>query len=258
MARDWSNGILALSLLAVLAVAGSTAPSQARAGDADFRAFLPRFETGLHRFVNGDPITWNQHVSRTAQGSILGGFGGYEMGGEVGARYAWAASQFEESGATVQVEYPVDGRRSRPGLHRLDRAEPGADPWQGGTETHFAAGDARLPARGRRLEAAAPPRGPQRDEGRAVTTFTGSGRQHHAGASCRASASGGAAGRVGSLRPCKYVRVSASVVATRLAPAARSTCVLSSASAAGAQRPITIRTSGQAGAEPLHEIARLR
>jgi hypothetical protein len=112
MTRDFSNGVVALSLLAVLTVAGSSAPSALRLGDNGFRAFLPRFEAGLHRFVNGDPGPWNEHVSRSANGSILGGFGGYEVGAQVGARYTWAASQFQESGATVQVEYlstVVDG-----------------------------------------------------------------------------------------------------------------------------------------------------
>jgi hypothetical protein len=105
MARDLSNGVLALCLLAVLAVAGSTAPSETRGDAADFHTFLPGFEAGLHRFVNGDATPWSQHLSRTANGSILGGFGGYEIGAQVDARYAWAASQFEESGAKVQVEY---------------------------------------------------------------------------------------------------------------------------------------------------------
>ncbi len=103
---------MALSLLAVLTVAGSSAPSALRLGDDGFRAFLPRFEAGLHRFVNGDPGPWNEHVSRSANGSILGGFGGFELGTDVGARYTWAASQFEESGATVQIQYlstVVDG-----------------------------------------------------------------------------------------------------------------------------------------------------
>jgi hypothetical protein len=105
MVRDFSNGVVALSLLAVLTVAGSSAPSALRLADGGFRAFLPRFEAGLHRFVNGDPGPWNEHVSRSVNGSILGGFGGFEAGGQVDARYAWAASQFEPSGATVQVEY---------------------------------------------------------------------------------------------------------------------------------------------------------
>jgi hypothetical protein len=104
MAKDLASAVVgALCLFTVLTVAsGGPAPP----GDpGSFRAFLPRFEAGLDGFVNGDPTAWNRHVSRTAQGSILGGFGGYEVSGKVDARYAWAASQFEPSGATVRVEY---------------------------------------------------------------------------------------------------------------------------------------------------------
>ena len=53
-------------------------------------------------------------------------------------------------------------------------------------------------------------------------------------------------GRGISTSPARYVRVSSSVEATRFAPASRSTCVLSSASAGGPQRPTRIRTSGNA------------
>jgi hypothetical protein len=49
-----------------------------------------------------------------------------------------------------------------------------------------------------------------------------------------------------STSPARYVRVSTSVEATRLAPVSRSTCVLSSASADGAHRPTRTRTSGSA------------
>jgi hypothetical protein len=105
MGKDFSAVILSLGLFAVLTVVGIAGRSLTPPADTSFREFLPRFEAGLNWFVNGDPTTWNQHVSRTANGSILGGFGGYEIGGQVDARYAWAASQFEESGAKVRVEY---------------------------------------------------------------------------------------------------------------------------------------------------------
>ena len=49
-----------------------------------------------------------------------------------------------------------------------------------------------------------------------------------------------------STSPARYVRVSSSVEATRVAPVSRSTCVLSSASADGPQRPTRIRNSGNA------------
>ena len=104
----WPPVGMAFGLLAVLTVVGITAPARAVhevREDASFPAFLTRFEAGLSRFVNGDPWAWSQHVSRSADASILGGFGGYEVGDHVASRYAWAASQFEESGASVQVEY---------------------------------------------------------------------------------------------------------------------------------------------------------
>jgi hypothetical protein len=104
MVKDVSLAVVvALSLFTVLAVA-STVP-HATGDPTSFRAFLPRFEAGLQAFVNGDPRLWNAHVSRSAEVSILGGFGGYEVGGQVEGRYAWAASQFEPSGATVRVDY---------------------------------------------------------------------------------------------------------------------------------------------------------
>ena len=104
MAKDLVSAVVGVLCLFTVLTVASSGPAPA-ADPASFRAFLPRFEAGLHGFVNGDPTLWNRHVSRTAQGSILGGFGGYEVSGKVDARYAWAASQFEPSGATVRVEY---------------------------------------------------------------------------------------------------------------------------------------------------------
>ena len=135
MARDWSAVGLACCLLGVLAVVGFTAPAHTVPEDGSFPAFLTRFETGLSRFVNGDPWAWSQHVSRSADASILGGFGGYEVGDHVASRYAWAASQFEESGASVEVDYlstvvsgdlacTVSIERSRVKIRGREKPEP--------------------------------------------------------------------------------------------------------------------------------------
>lgn len=104
MVKDLSLGVVvALSLFTVLTVASTV---RKPAGDATaFRAFLPAFEAGLSAFVNGDAGPWMRHVSRSPQASILGGFGGYEIGAQVEGRYGWAASQFEPSGAAVRVDY---------------------------------------------------------------------------------------------------------------------------------------------------------
>ena len=73
--------------------------------EAHFREFLTSFEAGLSRFVNGDPTVWKRNISRREQASIMGAWGGYETGGQVEARYDWAAAQFHDSGAKVTVEY---------------------------------------------------------------------------------------------------------------------------------------------------------
>jgi hypothetical protein len=91
-------------LVSVAAGPGGSAPNSGSAEDS-FKAFIPRFEMALTRFVNGDATLWKRYASGRAAATIMGGWGGYERGGQVAARYDWAASQFVESGATVQVEY---------------------------------------------------------------------------------------------------------------------------------------------------------
>lgn len=74
--------------------------------EASFREFLTRFEKGLNNFINGDPTLWKQHVSRSEDVSIMGGFGAYEKGWQqVGPRYDWAAARFKPSGAKAEFEY---------------------------------------------------------------------------------------------------------------------------------------------------------
>jgi ketosteroid isomerase-like protein len=72
-----------------------------------FRAFLRQWEGAQSRFINGDPTLWKQNASHRVDVTILGAFGGYgEKGWEaVGARYDWASSQYNDGGATMQVEY---------------------------------------------------------------------------------------------------------------------------------------------------------
>lgn len=78
--------------------------------DTSLRAFLPQFEEGIRRFINGDPSLWKHHASHRDNITILGGWGGYESGwNEVGPRYDWAAMRFKPSGAEVQIEYLASG-----------------------------------------------------------------------------------------------------------------------------------------------------
>jgi ketosteroid isomerase-like protein len=91
-------------LLCTLAIGGAL--SQTVAGDSSLRAFMPRFEEGINRFINGDPTLWKQNASRRGDVTIMGAWGAYEKGwAEVGPRYDWAAARFRESGARVKVEY---------------------------------------------------------------------------------------------------------------------------------------------------------
>jgi len=98
-------------LLSFFATSGaqSQAPS-AVVGDSSLRAFIPQFEEGTSRFINGDPTLWKQNASQGDDATIVGGWGAYEKGWkEVGLRYDWAAARFRESGAKVKVEYLSSG-----------------------------------------------------------------------------------------------------------------------------------------------------
>jgi ketosteroid isomerase-like protein len=91
-------------LLSTLAI--GVALSQTGAGDSSLRAFLPRFEEGTSRFINGDNTLWKQNASRRDGVTIMGGWGGHAKGWDkVGSWYDWAAARFRESGAKVKVEY---------------------------------------------------------------------------------------------------------------------------------------------------------
>jgi ketosteroid isomerase-like protein len=105
----------ALSAFCVFSVcatlAGNTASPLVSSADdaAAFQAFLRQFEEGTGQFINGDATRWKQHVSLRDDATIMGGFGGYERGKEVGPRYDWAAAQFRPSGAVLKVEHLSSG-----------------------------------------------------------------------------------------------------------------------------------------------------
>ena len=101
------NRVLAISLLgyACLTCAPGDAPNPT-GGDPSFVAFLTQWESAQSRFINGDPTLWKENASHAADASIFGAFGGHEKGWEeVGARNDWASSQFQESGASQNIEY---------------------------------------------------------------------------------------------------------------------------------------------------------
>ena len=87
-----------------------TAAEQTVASEASFQEFLPRFEEGTSRFINGDATLWKEHVSKSDDAIIMGAWGAYEQGwDEVGPRYDWAAARFQASGAKVNVTYLASG-----------------------------------------------------------------------------------------------------------------------------------------------------
>lgn len=78
--------------------------------DAGFQAFLPRFEEGINRFINGDPALWKQNASQRDDAMIMGARSAFEKGWkEVDARYDWAAARFKDSGAKMAFEYLSSG-----------------------------------------------------------------------------------------------------------------------------------------------------
>jgi hypothetical protein len=105
-------GAIGLMMSLVIAGAGPTVQrgSSADAADWEFRAFLREFEAGTNRFINGDATLWNQHVSYADDATIMGGFGGYKVGGTaVRERYDWAAKRFRPSGGKMDYTYLAIG-----------------------------------------------------------------------------------------------------------------------------------------------------
>lgn len=112
--KDWMMKLATCSvvcvLLSLLAVSGTRSQSTAAVGDSSLQSFLPKFEEGISRFINGDPTLWKQNASRRDDVTIMGAWGAYEKGWkEAGPRYDWAAARFRESGAKVKVEYLSSG-----------------------------------------------------------------------------------------------------------------------------------------------------
>ena len=105
MTRVWMLGLL-FSVSGLSAAAAFSSSGGATADDADFKAFLTRFEEGTSRFINGDAGLWKENASHRDDVTLMGGWGTSERGwAEAGARYDWAAQRFEKSGATLKVEY---------------------------------------------------------------------------------------------------------------------------------------------------------
>lgn len=122
-------------LLLSLAAGGARSPGPASGpADSSLQAFLPQFEEGTSRFLNGDPTLWEKNASQGSDVTIMGAWGGYEKGwNEVGPRYDWVAGQLRESGAKVKVEYLSSGVNGdlaytvaieRSELRRVDQDRP--------------------------------------------------------------------------------------------------------------------------------------
>jgi ketosteroid isomerase-like protein len=124
--------MMALAVAAVApVVAAQSAPPD---NEKEFRAFLRSFEEGTNRFINGDATLWNEHVSYADDATIMGGFGGYEIGGKaVRDRYDWAVKRFRSSGGKMDYTYlaiVVSGDLAytitidRGAVHLVDQKEP--------------------------------------------------------------------------------------------------------------------------------------
>ena len=97
------------SLLILMSMLFGCAQAQVQAtasGDSALQAFLPQWERAQSRFINGGPTRWKENASHRDDATVFGAFGGHEKGwNEVGPRYDWASSQFQESGAKQEIEY---------------------------------------------------------------------------------------------------------------------------------------------------------
>lgn len=93
--------------LAALAAGSAATAAFARATDrATFREFLPLFEQGTTRLLNGDAALWKRNALHGEQATIMGAWGAYEKGwAEAESRCGWAAARFrKDGGATMSVE----------------------------------------------------------------------------------------------------------------------------------------------------------
>lgn len=123
-------------LLSIFALGNGLSRIPVAAGDASWQSFLPEFEEGINRFINGDPALWKQNASRRGDVTIMGAWGAYEKGWqEAGPRYDWAAARFRKSGAQAKIEYlssEVSGNLAytvaieRSEAHLIDQDKPAA------------------------------------------------------------------------------------------------------------------------------------
>jgi ketosteroid isomerase-like protein len=91
---------------AMIALAFAAIAIAAASADSSLHGFLPQFEEGHRRFLNGDATLWKQNASRRDDATIMGAWGAYEKGwAEVGPRYDWAVARFKDSGAKAEMEY---------------------------------------------------------------------------------------------------------------------------------------------------------
>ncbi len=101
---------VARALLVALSAGQASSQAPADRHDPSLRTFLPGFEDGTSRFINGDPALWKRNASQSDDATIMGAWGGHEKGwNEVGPRYDWASSRLKDSGAKVKVEYLTSG-----------------------------------------------------------------------------------------------------------------------------------------------------
>jgi hypothetical protein len=100
--------VLLISLFGPVGSPAQVLPPVVR--DSSLRVFLPRFEEGTSRFINGDPALWKQTASQQGDVTIMGAWGGYERGWQrVGARYDGVAARLQPTGTQVGVEYLSSG-----------------------------------------------------------------------------------------------------------------------------------------------------
>jgi ketosteroid isomerase-like protein len=85
---------------------GQSVSEKPVSGDTSFNAFLIKWQKAYNAFINGDSQPWKMICSQTDDASIFGGFGGFEKGwANVSPRYDWAASQFKNCNAKLEIEY---------------------------------------------------------------------------------------------------------------------------------------------------------
>jgi ketosteroid isomerase-like protein len=100
------NHIACCALLAALVTPGAHAQDTPPATDPSLQAFLPRFEEGTRRFMNGDARLWKENASHADDAMIMGAWGAWEKGWPaVSDRYDWAVARFRDSQASLDVDY---------------------------------------------------------------------------------------------------------------------------------------------------------